>query len=313
MGTMINNKVHPVHFSSLFKPSYIICHSQKKDRDSILLELLTQLGYQAGIGNVDVAFKEVSQRENEVPTIVGPGIAMPHARLESIDNVIVGITTIKDGIVYAPERSNNIVKLVILTLAPKTAPGLYLQAISSIAKICQDPQTAEKAAQLDSQEKIWAFFQKNGTTLPAYLRAADIMEPVTVKLQEHDTLERAIDLFVRHRVSEVPVVDKDGELIGVVSTQELLRVCLPDYVLWMDDLTPIINFEPFAQILRKESQTWLAEIMTSDYATVDENAPAVQVAKEISRQQTDIAYVMRGKVLIGVVSLATFLSKVLRE
>jgi CBS domain-containing protein len=139
------------------------------------------------------------------------------------------------------------------------------------------------------------------------------MEPVTIKLQEHDTMERAIDLFVRHRVSEVPVIDKDGELIGVVSTHELLRVCLPDYVLWMDDLTPIINFEPFAQILRMESQTWLAEIMTSDYATIDENAPAVQVAKEITRQQTDIAYVMRGKVLVGIVSLATFLSKVLRE
>ncbi|MEN6385471.1 MAG: PTS sugar transporter subunit IIA [Phycisphaerales bacterium] len=308
-----NNKVHPVHFTSLFKPSYVVCHTQKTDRDSILLELLTQLAYQAGIGNVETAFKEVSQRENEVPTIVGPGIAFPHTRLESVDKVIVGIATIKDGIVYAPNRSNNIVKLIILTLAPKTAPGLYLQALSSIAKICQDPSTADKAAQLDTPEKVWSFFQTNGTTLPEFLRACDIMEPVTVKLQEHDTMERAIDLFVRHQVSEVPVIDKDGELIGVVSTHELLRVCLPDYVLWMDDLTPVINFEPFAQILRKESQTWLAEIMTSDYATVDENAPAIQVAKEITRQQTDIAYVMRGKILIGIVSLAAFLSKVLRE
>jgi mannitol/fructose-specific phosphotransferase system IIA component (Ntr-type) len=308
-----NGKVNPVQFSSLFKPTYVVCHTKKTDRDSILHELLTQLAYQAGIGNVDEAFKEVQQRENEVPTIVGPGIAMPHARLDSIDKIVVGIATIKDGFVYAPQRSNNIVKLVILTLAPKTAPGLYLQAISSVAKICQDPATADNVAKLDTQEKIWSFFQTNGTTLPEFLRACDIMEPITVKLQEHDTMERAIDLFVRHRVSEVPVIDKDGELIGVVSTHELLRVCLPDYVLWMDDLTPIINFEPFAQILRKESQTWLAEIMTSDYATVDENAPAVQVAKEISRQQTDIAYVMRGKKLIGIVSLATFLNKVLRE
>ena len=145
------------------------------------------------------------------------------------------------------------------------------------------------------------------------MRACDIMEPVTVKMQEQDTLEHAIDLFVRHRLNELPVVDKDNELIGVVSTYELLRVCLPDYVLWMEDLTPILNFEPFSQILQKESKTWLTEIMTTEYATVDENSPAIQVAKEITRQHADLAYVVRGKQLVGIVTLANFLNKILRE
>ena len=161
------------------------------------------------------------------------------------------------------------VKLIVLTLAPKATPGAYLQAISSLAMICQDPSTADIVASLPTAEQVWAFFDKGGMVLPDHLRAADVMDPVQVKLQEHDTLERAIDLFVRHRLNELPVVDKDGDLIGVVSTYELLRVCLPDYILWMDDLTPILNFEPFAEILRKESKTWLAEIMTTDYATVE--------------------------------------------
>jgi CBS domain-containing protein len=139
------------------------------------------------------------------------------------------------------------------------------------------------------------------------------MEPVKVKLQEQDTLERAIDLFVQYGLNELPVVDKDDELIGVVTTYELLRVCLPDYILWMEDLTPVLNFEPFAAILRKESKTWLAEIMTSEYATVQETSPAVQVAKEITRRRADQAYVIRGRRLVGVVSLGTFLSKILRE
>jgi CBS domain-containing protein len=98
-----------------------------------------------------------------------------------------------------------------------------------------------------------------------------------------------------------------------VSTYELLRVCLPDYVLWMEDLTPILNFEPFSQILQKESKTWLTEIMTTEYATVDENSPAIQVAKEITRQHADLAYVVRGKQLVGIVTLANFLNKILRE
>ena len=274
--------------------------------------MLHKLAMAKGIGNVEQAYKELLERENQAPTVVGPGIAMPHVRLMAIDQIVVGIATSRNGIQYAGSTGMP-VKLIILTLAPKAAPGAYLQAMSSLAKICHEPDTADKVAALATPEKIWDFFDKGGVILTEHLRACDIMTPVTVKLYEYDTLERAIDLFVRHQVRDVPVIDKDGDLIGVVSTQELLRVCLPDYILWVEDLTPIINFQPFEEILRKESKTWLTEIMTTDYATVSENAPAAQVAKELARRRVDHAYVLRGKTLIGVVSLAIFLNKLLRE
>jgi len=302
-----------IKFASLFKPAQVICQTQQTDRDVILLDLLRLLAFERGIGNVEDAYNAVLSREKEMPTIVGPGIAMPHARLDAIDKIIVGIATSKKGILYDPNRADNPIKLIILTLVPKTAPGAYLQALSSLAKTCQDEATANTVANLATADDVWNFFERGGLSLPDHLRACDIMEPPKIRLYENDTLETAIDLFVRNELNELPVLDKDGDLIGVVSTYELLRVCLPDYVLWMEDLTPILNFEPFVQILRKESKTWLAEIMTSEYATIDENAPAIQVAKEITRQRAERAYVVRGKQLVGIVSLAMFLSKILRE
>jgi len=302
-----------IQFSSLFSPSEVICQSAEQDRDTLFMELLRLLAYERGIGNVNEAYEAVLARENDVATIVAPGMAMPHARLEAIDQIVVAVATSREGIVYDLKKPDSRVKLMVLTLAPKDAPGAYLQAISCLAKICKDPSTADVVAGLSAPEQVWAFFDKGGMILPEHLQARDVMDKVEVKLQEHDTLERAIDLFVHHKLNELPVVDKDGDLIGVVTTYELLRVCLPDYILWMEDLTPIMNFEPFAEILRKESKTWLAEIMTSEYATVEDKAPAIQVAKEITRQRATRAYVVRGKKLLGVVSLATFLNKILRE
>lgn len=302
-----------IQFSALFRASEVICQTEQTDRDTLLMDLLRLLAYQRGIGNVEEAYEAVLARENDVATIVAPGMAMPHARLEAIHEIVVAVATSTEGIVYDPRKPDNRVKLIVLTLAPKDAPGAYLQAISALAKICRDPSSADVVASLPTPEQIWAFFDKGGVVLPDHLRARDVMDKVEVKLQEHDTLERAIDLFVQHKLNELPVVDKDGDLIGVVTTYELLRVCLPDYILWMEDLTPIMNFEPFAEILRKESKTWLTEIMTSEYATVEDTAPAIQVAKEITRQHANRAYVVRGKRLLGVASLETFLSKILRE
>jgi nitrogen PTS system EIIA component len=302
-----------IQFSSLFSPAEVICQAEETDRDALFLDLLRLLAYQRGIGNVDEAYRAVLARESDLPTIVAPGMALPHARLEAIHDLVVGVATSKEGIAYDPRRPDNRVKLIVLILAPKAAPGAYLQAISSLARITQDAGTADAIANLPTPEQVWEFFDRGGLTLPAHLRAADVMDPVRVRLHEHDTLETAIDSFVRHRLNELPVVDKDGDLVGVVSTYELLRVCLPDYILWLEDLTPILNFEPFAEVLRKESKTWLADIMTTDYVTVDEGAPAIQVAKEITRHHANRAYVVRGKKLLGVASLETFLSKILRE
>ncbi|UCG57555.1 MAG: PTS sugar transporter subunit IIA [Phycisphaerales bacterium] len=302
-----------IQYSSLFGPSQVICQTEETDRDTLLLEMLRLLAYERGIGNVEEAYGAVLAREEEAPTIVAPGIAMPHAKLMALHEIVVAIATSKKGIIYDKKQPDNLVKLVILALAPKDAPGAYLQAVSCVAKICQDPATADVVSSLSTREKVWNFFDEGGVVLPDRLRARDIMDSVEVKLSEHDTLERAIDLFVRYRLNELPVLDKDGDLIGVVSTQELLHVCLPEYILWMEDLTPIMNFEPFAEILRKESQTWLTEIMTSEYATVQVDEPAVQVAKQITRERTRWAYVLQGKRLVGVVSLETFLNKILRE
>ncbi len=65
--------------------------------------------------------------------------------------------------------------------------------------------------------------------------------------------------------SQLPDGDTDGDLIGVVSTYERLRVCLPDYILWMDDLTPILDFEPFAEIA-KEIGAFLMALSMSSWA-----------------------------------------------
>lgn len=115
-------KSNGVQFSALFRPTEVICQTEQTDRDTILLDLLRLLAYQRrGIGNVADAYKAVLDRENDMPTIVAPGMAMPHARLEAIDQIIVGMATSKTDIVYDRNHPDKLIKLIILTLVPKDA------------------------------------------------------------------------------------------------------------------------------------------------------------------------------------------------
>lgn len=151
-----------IRFSSLFRPSEVICQTGETDRDRILMEMLRLLARGRSIGKIEDAHKAVVDREKDLPTIVAPGMAMPHARLEAVHEIRIAVATSRQGIAYDPRRPDDRVKLIVLTVAPKAAPGLYLQAISCVAGICRDPSTAETVASLPTADQIWSFFDKGG-------------------------------------------------------------------------------------------------------------------------------------------------------
>jgi len=300
-----------IKFSDLFEDRDILCQTPIADRDELLMEMLKNMAFNHGIGSVQQAFDAVIAREEAQSTIISNGIAMPHARLANLERPMLCIATSDKGIRFPP--GDRQVKLVILILIPREQPAVYLQILSSLGRCCADKATADTVSSLDTTEKVCRFFERDGMVLPDYICAGDIMVPRPTALKETDSLKDAIDLFVAQNLTNVPVIDKAGDLVGVVTAHALMRVCLPDYILWMDDLSPIMNFEPFTNVLRNETSTWLAEIMTQDFAAVQVGAPAIQVAEEITKNRAGQCYVVRDSKLAGVITLQHFLNKVLRE
>jgi CBS domain-containing protein len=299
-------------FSSLFTSYQVLCHTPLTERDALIREMVHALGPALEHGEVDDVVKQVIAREDEMPSVVSPGIALPHARILGLPRLVVAVATSRKGIRFSDE-ANGLVKLIILVLTPHDSPAAYLQAVSSLARILQAPGTSDKVAELDSGEQVWRFFDRGGLILPGYVCAGDIMRREFIKVRYDDTCATAIDLFVRHQLADLPVVDNDDKLVGLVTADALLKVCLPDYILWMEDLSPIINFEPFADLLRNEDKTWLADIMSDDYVMVSEDSPAIEVAKGMCKRDVRQVLVVRDEKLVGVIAIEDFITKVLRE
>ena len=300
--------IRNIRLTALFKPEDIIHHSNAITQEEILRQLLERLAIRYGIGSVDFALREVLERVGKDGVEVGPGLSVPHARLEGLSQLRIAVATSEKGIDIGGKTTN----VIVLILVPVDMPGAYMQALQGIAKVCEKADSAQRVAALKSSLAVWQFFDAGGQRLPDHLQAKHIMDDVTVYLDENDNLARAIDLFLEHNAAELPVLDAERELIGVVTTSQLVRVCLPDYLMWMDDMSPFLNFEPFAEIIRRESSTWLNDIMVSDFAQVEEDSPAILAMKEIGSKQTDYAYVVRNRKLVGVIRLHEFLRCVLR-
>ncbi len=300
-----------VEFASFFTTEEVLCRTPITDRDELLMALLKQLAFTRGIGHVPSVLEQVLAREAAGSTVVAPGIALPHARVDGIPAPRVAVATSEPGVPFDPGGAP--VHLVLLVLVPKDQPAIYLQMVASLETILRNPEAAVRATRLADADEVVRFFQCGGMSLPGVVCAADVMEPPAATLLDTDRLKDAIDLFVAQGLLEIPVVDKEGDLVGVVSAGALLRVCMPEYLLWMHDLSPFLNFEPFVSVLRREERTWLSEIISEDYPVVRADQPAIAVAEAMARRNSGVCYVVRGQRLAGIVTLPHFLNKVLRD
>jgi PTS system nitrogen regulatory IIA component len=124
-------------------------------KKQLLQELSAKAALVTGLAEREV-FDVILQRERLGSTGVGNGIAIPHGKLTSI-NDIVGVFARLNEPVNFEALDDQPVDLVFLLLAPEGAGADHLKALSRIARVLRDGDMVTKLRQTDSASAIYAF------------------------------------------------------------------------------------------------------------------------------------------------------------
>jgi CBS domain-containing protein len=121
----------------------------------------------------------------------------------------------------------------------------------------------------------------------------EIMTSPAYSVREIASLEEAMKLMSRSRVTSLPVVDGSAHVVGIISEADLLRA----------DLEP----DPRAQVrpARQPAESLLTtvrQVMTSNPHTVREDTDVAELARTFAATSWKSVPVVRGGILLGVVS-----------
>jgi CPA2 family monovalent cation:H+ antiporter-2 len=77
-------------------------------------------------------------RELDIPTDLGVGVAIPHARCPGLDVPLVALGRSRDGIAFSPGSAEP-VRLVFLLVTPTEEPSLQVLLLGQLAAIAGNP------------------------------------------------------------------------------------------------------------------------------------------------------------------------------
>lgn len=155
----------PGRLSSLLDPSRIRLSVQSNKRTVALNEVARLLDGHPDVTNYQGFYNELLARERLDTTCLGNEIALPHARTEHVQKIVMAIGRSDTGVLF--ENSNQTVKLLFVLGTPKSNPTDYLQIVSALCKIFKDPANRDALlaaatpeafiqAIADAEEKLFA-------------------------------------------------------------------------------------------------------------------------------------------------------------
>lgn len=252
--------------------------------------------------------KAVLDREALGGTSFPTGIAVPHARLDFLDDIVVAVlrpsVPLPDPV--AP------VRLVVLMLTSQNKPAVYLNSLSSMLKFSQKTEVYEKALATTSPREFLDLVAAQDYNLVKVVTVEDLITSAPVTVKAGQTLAELIDLFHHHDLSYAPVVDDDGRLVGEVALGDVLKAGFPNFTAQVGNLKFLKTFEPFETLLRQEDTLRVKDLMKPVAFGCDPSASVVELCFEFLQKGRRHCPVVKGRQLVGVISVMDILNKVIR-
>lgn len=145
------------------------------------------------------------------------------------------------------------------------------------------------------------------------MRAHQIMSRQVITIDPDATIVNAVDTMLAHRVSGLPVVDRSGKLVGIISESDFIRRAELGTAQSRGRLLAFLAGADRAALdfVRQHGRK-VGQIMTPNPATIGLDAPLEQIAGLMEARNVKRLPVLQGDRVVGIVTRADFLPAIAR-
>jgi mannitol/fructose-specific phosphotransferase system IIA component (Ntr-type) len=269
-----------MRLSSLLHPQRIKCGlaaTYKEGALAELVELVTSTTRNISAQDITTALEE---REKQGPFSMGKGSAFPHARTEKIDEFIIALGTLNEGVDFkAPDGVP--IRIMVLFVIPKKHSNLYLHTLAAFLSLFQVEEHLDRVLRAKTGEEVVRIIDELGPT-PENPRENVLPYHPIIPVQLDTPLSIANERLMRSGMEALPVVDTIGDLLAEIPAAALRKTA------GQPELKPTTPLSGFPDIL-----------IRTGLSTVQEDSSPQEAARHLHDSGINYAYVLRGRRLLG--------------
>lgn len=129
-------------------------------KEATLAEIVRRMKANRAIEDEAELLGELNNRETQGTTSLGNGVAIPHARLDSLDRIVVAMARLAAGVSFG-EGESEPVRLVFILAAPSDRAGEYLKILAELAKLLRGKKLLKKLLAADSAPAAWELLESS--------------------------------------------------------------------------------------------------------------------------------------------------------
>jgi fructose-specific phosphotransferase system IIA component len=131
---------------------------EAQNRDDALSQIIHMMYDNHAIADANQFLSEVQKRESLGSTAIGTGFALPHARTQNVNQIVVAIARLKKGVDFGAEDKEDI-KVIFLLGTPVNSVGEYLKVLARISKLLRQNSVRKGLLKAKNQQDVLALFE----------------------------------------------------------------------------------------------------------------------------------------------------------
>lgn len=136
--------------------------------------------------------------------------------------------------------------------------------------------------------------------------AGEVMTRNVITVTRETTIRELAELFTSRKISSAPVVDDQGDMIGIVTETDLVEqdksLHIPTVISLFDWVIYLESGKKFEKELKKMTGQTVGDIYSTEVLTVAPDAPVSAVADLMSSERINSVPVVEGRKVVGIVA-----------